>query len=148
VGRHSEETVPYADAVWQADAGDRRVLVLDRDDESRKDAVGILERLGFQVAWAAERGGARGLYLRLRPHVVVADLETIAPDFEPLRAALEDLFAGEKPAAVVLLGTEKPREEIEWVKAAVLKPLTIEHIEKLVAAVDSLVPPPSQPPND
>ena len=138
--RPSESTVPYADAVWQADAGERRVLVIDREDTSRQDAVAVLERLGFQVAWAADAGGARMLFTRLQPHVLVADVETVAPDFEPLRTALEDLFGDNEPVAVVLLGSDKPRETLDWVKAFVPKPLSFGNIEQLVAAVDALAP--------
>ncbi|HZO15491.1 MAG TPA: response regulator [Polyangiaceae bacterium] len=138
--RPSESTVPYADAVWQADAGDRRVLVIDREDTSRQDAVAVLERLGFQVAWAADAGGAGMLFTRLQPHVLVADVETVAPDFEPLRSALEDLFGHNQPVPVVLIGSDKPREAIEWVKAFVPKPLSFGNIEQLVAAVDALAP--------
>jgi CheY-like chemotaxis protein len=145
MSRQSEDTVPYADAAWHGDSGDRRVLVVDGDPTSRQDTVSVLERLGYQVAWAAEPSGARKLLARIHPHVLVADLETIAPDFEPLRAALEILFGGGPPVSVVLIGTDEVREDIEWVKAAVPKPLSFGRIERLVTAIEALVPGPQPP---
>jgi CheY-like chemotaxis protein len=141
MARQRDSTVPYADAVWE-DAGDLRILVVDQDDAARRDAVAVLERLGYKVACAADRGSAARLLTRLEPAVVVADLETLAPDFEPLGTALEELFLEHAPCPVILLGTSKPREQTEWIKAAVPKPLVFGTIEKLVAAVEAITQPP------
>lgn len=140
VAPDSQETVPYVDAVWN-DGVERRVLVIAADDAVRGEVVAFLEVFGFQVAWARDAGAGAKLFARMSPHVVVADLETIAPDFEPLRPSLEALFGNASPRPVVILGTDDPRERVEWVEAAVPDPRLAGGREQLLLAIDRLAAP-------
>src|SRR5690606_1919871 len=105
----SQETVPYVDAVWQ-DGAERRVLLVVANDADRQEIVEFLEVFGYQVSWASDPAKAAKLFVRTSPDVVVADLETIAPDFEPLRPSLEALFGTSAPRPVVIVGTDDCRE--------------------------------------
>lgn len=133
----SQGTVPYVDAVWQ-DGGERRVLLVAEDETMRHEIVSFLEVFGYQVSWAADAASAAKLFARLDPQAVVADLETIAPDFEPLRPSLEALFGMGEPRPVVIVGTDDPREKVEWVKAAVPDPRIAGGREELLQALEML----------
>jgi hypothetical protein len=108
-------TVPYTPAVWTRSR--KRVLVVALDDERRVALAELSRRPGLEVVTAADLDEARMLYQRLRPMIVVADRESIAPDFEPLRPTFEGLFGSQAPCDVILLTDDPPREEVDHIAA-------------------------------
>jgi hypothetical protein len=109
-------TIPYTPVIWRET---RRVavLVVARDEVRRASLGALCARPEVEVVLAGDAGEAAALYARLLPLAVVADRESIAPDYEPLRPALEQLFGGHPPCGVLLLCEEEPREQVDWIAA-------------------------------
>jgi CheY-like chemotaxis protein len=110
-------TMPYLEAVLGGEQA-VRVLVVHGEDDARGAISGALEESGYAVVTAHDTRVARLLLSRLTPAFIVADVETLAPDFEPLRAALEAMM-GTAQAPVVLLSDERRPDMPELVRAIV-----------------------------
>ncbi len=109
--RSSRFTVPYLQAVLTPPRRRRRVMIVDAHDEPRRELAAALEGQGDAVVTAHDRGVARTLFYRLAPTLIIADVETIAPDFEPLGPAFEELLGGGPPSSpvpVVARSTDEP----------------------------------------
>jgi len=108
----SSRTVPYLQAVLTPPRRRRRVMIVDGRDEPRRALAEALEHAGYAVVTAHDRAVARSLFHRLTPTLIIADVETVAPDFEPLGPAFEELLgnaseshpspASDVPLAVVV----------------------------------------------
>jgi DNA-binding NtrC family response regulator len=120
-------------AVLAPGQGARRVMVIEGDPEQRSGLAAALRKAGMTVATADDVRVARRLIQRFVPHVVVADLETVAPDFEPLRPVLDDLLAASDDVAVVLLDDQQRGETAECVRRSFEKPTLPERVAEAVA---------------
>lgn len=129
-------TVPYTSVAWTKARNTPRVLVLASDDALRARIASALRGQRYALATAAHRDGARALYARLEPDLVVAELETLAPEFEPLRLSVEALFGESRAAKVVLVTNEPVRERFDPI-CAVIPPNVSQ--EALVVALRSLL---------
>ncbi|HZO12486.1 MAG TPA: hypothetical protein VFB62_04490 [Polyangiaceae bacterium] len=129
-------TVPYTSVAWSKARNTPRVLVLASDDELRARIAGALRGQRYALATAAHREGARALYTRLEPDLVVAERETLAPDYEPLRPAVEALFGASRAAKVVLVTEEPVRDRFDSI-CAVIRPDVSQ--DALVVALRSLL---------
>jgi hypothetical protein len=118
-GHPQRITVPYAPVTWVAPRTLARVLVVAADDALRGRLAASLRGEAWMVVTAPHRDSARSLCARLEPDVVVAELETIAPDFEPLRPALDQQFGDAPWSSVVLVSDAPLREPIGAIKAVV-----------------------------
>jgi hypothetical protein len=112
-------TVPYTAIAWASGRNTPRVLVVAADDDLRTRLARALRGRRYALATAAHRDGARALYARLEPDLVVVDLETLAPDYEPIRPALEALFGEMPPSKVVVVSDAPVRERVSAVQAVI-----------------------------
>jgi hypothetical protein len=110
-------TQPYLAAALDAEEhhAEAVVVIIDADNEARSACAALLRAHGYLVATTSNRLGARALIARLDPALVIADRETIAPDYEPIGQAIDELLGlSEREAAeapeVLLLVTEELRE--------------------------------------
>ncbi len=126
-------TMPYLEAISEVSRA--RVLVAHADDVRRKLLCLCLESAGHAVVPAQDAQLAAMLMSRVRPCVVVADVETIAPDFEPVRPALEALFGDEPEVPVVLLSTHRRPDMPDVVKALVSPTIAADELITLVEQI-------------
>jgi CheY-like chemotaxis protein len=115
-------TMPYLDAVLATPPGAEpatRVLVVHADDAARSAIAGALEDAAYAVVTAPDTRVARLLLSRLTPALIVADIETLAPDFEPLRPALDEMIGNGRALPVVLLSDERRPDTPDAVRAIV-----------------------------
>jgi CheY-like chemotaxis protein len=128
----SRMTVPYLASALVPDGPRTAIVVVDEDPVARDQIAGALRRLGCLVATAESRLEARRLIRRLEPRVLVADIETIAPDFEPLGPTFEELLHCVPQPAVVLVGASAPRERATQVVGSLLKPVQDADVLRMV----------------
>jgi len=133
-------TVPYLPNALLPDGRMPAVVVADSDDDRRSELGDWLHELDCLVARAANREQVRSLVRKLRPKVLVADVETIAPDFEPLRPTLDDLLPGLTKTAVILVSDGAARELPDDVVTVLQRPVIR---DELLAEVATLVSGPS-----
>lgn len=110
-------TMPYLESVLSESGS--RVLVAHAHDTRRRAIALALEDAGHSVVTAHDARVAAMLMSRVHPSIVVADVETVAPDFEPLGPALEGLFGDGAPVPVVLLSDHRRPSMPEAVQAVV-----------------------------
>ena len=134
----SRLTVPYLAAALAPGGAATSIVVADRDEASRNRIAEELRRCGALVATAESRWDTRKLIRLLHPSVLVADIDTIAPDFEPLGPTFEELLHEVPEPAVILIGTSAPREPGAQVVGSLLKPIDPSQLLRLVEA--SLAP--------
>jgi CheY-like chemotaxis protein len=134
--------MPYLSSVLTPPGPGRRVLVLHGDDERRLALSALLERDGCAVVAAPNRDVARALFERMAPRVVVADVETLAPDYEPLRPVLDELFGLASPS-LVLLGDGRPRE-LPAAIVSVIEPAAQPFDDAVASAVSAALAPAAQ----
>lgn len=108
--RSSRFTVPYLQAVLTPPRRRRRIMIVDAHDEPRRELAAALEEQGYAVVTAHDRGVARTLFYRLAPTLIIADVETIAPDFEPLGPAFEELLGGDPPSSPIAVASRRSDE--------------------------------------
>jgi hypothetical protein len=128
-------TIPYTPTAFLPNDERVRVLVVAHDAATRCKFVSVLNDAACAVAMAPDAACAAALYARLEPALLIADLETIAPDFEPLRAALDGVFGDAPPASVVLLSDEPPRERHDDVVSVIAESTTPEQLAHLLDAL-------------
>ncbi len=131
---NKRNTVPYLDATLGSGRA-VRVLVVIAHEGRRRDLALALEGAGYAVVTAAEARVAAVLLSRVRPALVVADVETVAPDFEPVAAAFEAMFGDNEHVPVVLLSDHRRPGLPDTVRAIVSAESTPPEI---VEVVDSL----------
>lgn len=112
-----------------------RVLVVEADGALRAGYAEALRARGCGVATAPDRLSAARLVTRLVPNLVIGDLETLAPDFEPLEPALEELFGDSEPAPILLLSDQPRRERNASVARTLEKPVSAVELCDAVAAL-------------
>lgn len=95
-----------------------RVLIVDPSSETRAVLTELLERDGATVYGAANLEAAKGLAIQRRPDVTVIDADVSGPDEI---AGFADL-GGSASGAIVLAGTNRPREAAEMRAAFLRKP--------------------------
>jgi len=132
-------TIPYTPSAFRPNDERVRVLVVAHDPATRRKFASVLNDAGCAVAMAPDTACAAALYARLEPALLIAELETIAPDFEPLRAALDGVFGNAPPTSVVLLSDEPQRERHEDVVGVIAESLAPEQLSSLL---DALLPEP------
>jgi PleD family two-component response regulator len=79
-----------------------RVLIVDRSEESRDVFRTVLERRGVEIYEAREARQGLEILRRLRPDVVVLDLEADAADDAAIQAAYGNELASHNAEMVVL----------------------------------------------
>jgi hypothetical protein len=99
-------TMPYVDSGIGSGAS-CRVLVAHGNDTKRRAIAAELEDAGHTVVTAHDARVAAMLVARVRPSIVVAEVETIAPDFEPLGPAFEAMFGDRESVPVILLSDHR-----------------------------------------
>ncbi len=129
-------TMPYLQAVFAPPAPTRRLMIVDADDDSRRTLGMHFSELGYAVVCAQSVETAHALYARLRPSLVIVDVETVAPDFEPLRVAFDNVFGSDVPQ-IVLLSDGEPRELPEQVAFVLHRPWSGDALDR---AIDTLLP--------
>ena len=112
------------------------MMVIDSDRDTRLTIATRFSHEGYGVITAANPEEAAVKFERYRPAVVVANVETIAPDFEPLRTTLDELFGSDQPK-IVLLGDRQPRELPNAVATVIPRPWSQ---DDLVDVVTTLLP--------
>lgn len=110
-------TMPYVESVLTSDSC--RVLVADADNVRRLELTRALEDAGHSVVTAPDARVASLLTGRVHPSIIVADIETVAPDFEPLGPALEVIF-GDTDAVDVILMSDHRRPDLPAAVKAIL----------------------------
>lgn len=80
----------------------RRVLLVDRSDDSRDVIRTVLERRGVEILEAPSARTGLELLRRHRPDVVVLDLEAEAADDLQVRAAYDNELASNQAEMVIL----------------------------------------------
>ncbi len=133
-------TVPYLPNALLPSGRTAAVVVADLDDDRRGELGDWLHELDCLVARAANREQVRSLVRKLRPKVLIADVETLAPDFEPLRPTLDDLLPGLTKPAVILVSDGAARELPDDVVTLFRRPVVR---DELLARVATLVSDPS-----
>jgi DNA-binding NtrC family response regulator len=111
------------------------IVLIDADEQQRRRYASALRARGHWVAAASGPALGRSLVMRLQPALVVADLETIAPDFEPLRPVLADLIGDDPASPVILLGSGAAREEHPAVLAEVDRELGADELVDVVEPI-------------
>ena len=126
-------TVPYLPNALLPESRTPAVVVADADDDSRGELSDWLHSLGCLVARATNRAQVRSLVRKLKAQVLIADVETIAPDFEPLRPTFDDLFPGLTRPKVILISDGVRRELPDKVLAVLPRPVQRDQLLDLVA---------------
>lgn len=129
-------TMPYLQAVFTPPAPAQRLMVIDADDDTRRSLGIHFSNLGYAVVCAQSIETAHALYARLRPRLVILDVETVAPDFEPLRSAFDSMFGDDVPQ-IVLLSDGEARELPEQVAFVLHRPWSEDALD---VAVETLMP--------
>jgi CheY-like chemotaxis protein len=102
-------TVPYLPKALVRKSRTPAAVVVDADEGSREELCTWLRSMGCVVAAASDGAQARSLLRRSRAGLLIADVETIAPDYEPIGPVLEELVRGLDTVTVVLLAEEPQR---------------------------------------
>ena len=129
-------TVPYLPKALVRKGRTPAAVVVDANPESRNELCEWLRSMGCLVAAAGDAIQARALLRRSRAGLLLADVESIAPDFEPIVPVLDDLVSGLEVPTIVLLSEEPRRAQCAAAAAIVRKPTSR---ADLVAAIDPLL---------
>ncbi len=114
----------------------KRVLIVDRSDDSRDVIRTILERRGVEIYEALSARAGLEIVRQQRPDVIVLDLETDAADDVQVQAAYDDELATNK-AEMVILGNLR-RDQFHADRHLVRKPY---HYGALIEKIEQLVSP-------
>jgi PAS domain S-box-containing protein len=126
-------TSPPPDPV---DAGARRVVVIEDNDDARESLRALLESLGHRVVDAADGGRGVALALEQRPDVVLVDLGLPILDGCEVARALRETPEGKRMRLIAVTGYGQP-EDRERSRAAgfdahLVKPVTVEALSSVL----------------
>lgn len=138
VGRGSTFSVHLVPADTPAGAvaaspGDRRVLVIDDDPDSRLILTQLLADIGCETLVAA--GGAQGLRLAREHHPDLITLDLLMPKMDGMEVLAElrsDPALARIPVVVVSIVASESREKVVGVAGLLDKPVAREDLEPLI----------------
>jgi CheY-like chemotaxis protein len=124
-------TVPYLQSVLTPPRRRRRIMIVHSQDAPRRELAELLEKRGYAVVTAHDVDVARALHQRLAPTLIIAEIETLAPDFEPIALALDALLgenADAEPPHLIVLGDGASRSIPPGIDCIVEPPALAEHV--------------------
>ena len=113
----------------------RRVLIVDRSDDSRAVLRTALERRGVEILEATQAKQGVELARRHQPGVIVVDVESTGADDAELRGELRN-GSPSFPTPLVLLGSTSRRSAPAIGESCVSKPF---HYAPLIRRIEELL---------